>query len=252
MSTRLKTKVISLASAFDRRSMVSECLLQRADLDWTFFDAFGAIGDCPLESCERKQISRFGRPLTSAEIGCFKSHYKILHTHARQDKEEWMLVLEDDVWIDPSFDIQDVIGFCNTNKIDYCRLFAKSYKPARVIGWISGFRQIIRFKTDPYGAQAYIINISGAKKVLDGLTGIFMPIDDEFGRFWRHGLAPISVFPFPVVERATLSQINTLRIKANTSRCRWRIDLISFRIAEKLRKSIYNLRLDFGQGQRLK
>ena len=248
MSTSLKAKVISLASAVERRSAVFECLSQRTDLDWTFFNALGPHDDPPLGSCEKDQISRFGRPLTVSEIGCFKSHYQILLDHSLQDKDAWLLVLEDDIWIDPSFDIQEVLDFCNKNKIDYCRLFAKSYKPARVIGWISGFRQIIRFKTDPYGAQAYLINISGAKTIVSGLTKIVFPIDDELGRFWRHDLPPFSVFPFPVVERNAVSQIEAHRNQSNTTRIYWRIDLLSFRIAEKIRKTIYNLRLDFGQG----
>jgi len=248
MGTSLKAKVISLESAVERRSAIFEFLSQRTDLDWTFFNALGPHDESPIGPSEKDQISKFGRPLTAAEIGCFRSHYQILLDHSLQDKDAWLLVLEDDTWIDPTFDIQEVLEFCNKNKIDYCRLFAKSYKPARVIGWISGFRQIIRFKTDPYGAQAYLINIFGAKRIVGGLTSIVLPIDDELGRFWRHGLAPISVFPFPVVERNAVSQIEAHRNHRNKSRIYWRIDLISFRIAEKIRKTIYNLRLDFGIG----
>jgi len=248
MSTSLKAKVISLASAVERRSNIFECLSQRTDLDWTFFDALGPYDESPIGPCVKDQISKFGRPLTAGEIGCFKSHYQILLDHSLQNNDAWLLVLEDDIWIDPGFDIQEVLEFCNKSKIVYCRLFAKSHKPARVIGWISGFRQIIRFKTDPYGAQAYLINIFGAKKIVAGLTKIVLPIDDELGRFWRHGLTPISVFPFPVIERNAVSQIEAHRNQRNKSRIHWRIDLISFRMAEKIRKTIYNLRLDFGKG----
>lgn len=248
MCFSLKAKVISLASATDRRSAISDCLSQRSDLEWIFFDALGPHDGSLLESCERQQMSRFGRPLTATEIGCFKSHHKILLDHSLQDKNAWLLVLEDDVWIDPSFDIKEVLEYCEENRIDYCRLFAKSYQPAQIIGRISGFRHIIRFKTDPYGAQAYLINIAGARRIVKGLTEIVMPIDDELGRFWRHGLTPVSVFPFPVVERNAASQLETDRDQSNKSRTFWRIDLISFRTAEKIRKTIYNLNLNFGHG----
>lgn len=236
----INTLVVSLKHATERRAQMCELLQGRHDLNWDFFDAQGPDSPLSLTSNSERQIAKFGRPLTNGEVGCFKSHYKVISEHAQQNKDDWLLVLEDDVWLDPAFNLEEVITYCDTHELTYCRLFAKAYKPAEVIGMLSGFRQMVRFKTDPYGTQAYLIHRKGAARFIDSVEHIDIPVDDEIGRFWRHGLYPVSVFPFPVVERSVPSSIETGRDQGNVQRVFFRPDLIAHRVKEKIGKILAN------------
>lgn len=241
---RYEIAVISLPGS-SRREQVRENLGARPDACWSFFDGLTARAEVPgLLSQPDRQVARFGRTLSDAEIGCFKSHVSLLRDFLYHRTHPWLLVMEDDVWLDDRFDIAEVIDFAEARGLHYIRLFAKAYKPARVIGSLSGFRQVIRFTTDPYGAQAYLISREGAHAFLDTIGYIERPVDDELGRFWRHGLLPVAVFPFPAVERAVASTLEKEREAGNQVRIRYRHDLLAHRIAEKLRKTMANLRED--------
>lgn len=238
-STNLKCIVISLPSAADRRSKVRENLDQCDSLNWDFFDALEA--DSPqveLPQGTREQIDHFGRALALNEIGCYKSHYHVLKAHSEENG--WLLVIEDDVYIDEKFNIRELIDYLEKNKLLYVRLYAKRYKAAKVIGALSGFKQVVRFKTDPYGTQAYLIHSSGAKKFIQSQNRIVRPIDDEFGRFWVHHLWPISVFPFPAVERSVASSIDGEREEQNVGRKNRNPIYLKRRVVEKVRKMIAN------------
>jgi glycosyl transferase, family 25 len=235
--------VISLPSALSRRAAIGNVLDQRNDIRWHFFDALKADSRVEdLETDEGRQIAKYGRALVPAEIGCFKSHYSVLADFVRSGNTEWILVLEDDVWIDPEFDIGELLKLADGIGISYVRLFAKVHKPAKSLARLSNFRHLIRFLTDPYGTQAYLIRKDGASRFIDGLTSIDVPIDDELGRFWRHGLFPYSVFPFPAVERSVVSSIEVDRSEGTKIRVRYRFDLIARRAVEKMRKVAVNFR----------
>jgi len=239
---RYEIAVISLRGS-PRREQVRENLRELQNVAWSFFDGLTADVDVPgISNIPERQIARFGRLLSNGEIGCFKSHISLLSNFLHHRSHPWILIMEDDVWLDDRFDLGEVIDFAEAQGLHYVRLFAKAYKPAHVIGHLSGFRQVIRFKTDPYGTQAYLISKRGASTFLRNLQYIERPIDDEFGRFWHHGLHPVSVFPFPAAERAVPSIIEGGREGGSVARIRFRGDLLTFRAVEKLRKSMTNLR----------
>jgi glycosyl transferase family 25 len=240
--TQIDVVVISLRTSVERRRGMVETLSRFASPDWRFFDGLGA--DAPVQglvNSPEAQMRRFGRLLSRAEIGCYKSHYSVIRHHALPGGPYWMLVLEDDVWIDSDFDLDSITDYADRNGIEYVRLFAKMYKPADIVKVIDGFRQIIRFRTDPYGAQAYLIGKEGAKRFVDGLDRIAMPIDDELGRFWRHGLDAYCVFPFPVVERSVPSGISVSRDESSSSRKTFNPARSLNRLSEKLRKTLHNI-----------
>jgi glycosyl transferase family 25 len=238
---KIETVVVSLKDALDRRDEVKDNLDANVQLSWRFFDACTAETDVGIESSERIQISRFGRSLSAGEVGCFKSHFKVMTDFVANSNSEWLLVIEDDVWLDPRFDLKEVTDVCKNNNINYMRLYAKAYKPAKFVHRISRFNQIIRFSTDPYGTQAYLINKAGATRFIESLDGINVPIDDELGRFWNNSLTPYAVFPFPAIERNVHSQIEQSRVAGTRQRKKFELGLILFRISEKVKKTIYNL-----------
>jgi glycosyl transferase, family 25 len=240
---KLNTVVVSLQSAVERRSDCTENLQQNRHIDWRFFDAMTSSAPCAVESDPIAQISHIGRHLTANEIGCFKSHFCVLKEFVASTESDWLLVLEDDVWLDPNFALFEVVDFAEAKGIGYVRLFAKAYKPASIVGSLSGFRHIIRFHSDPFGAQAYVINKRFASRFVTSLDRILRPIDDELGRFWQNGLVPFAVFPFPAIEKSVPSQLDESRTSVTRDRAKYRFDLIAFRITEWLKKRIHNIKL---------
>ncbi|MDH4441207.1 MAG: glycosyltransferase family 25 protein [Rhizobium sp.] len=242
MAARFETVVISLIHAVARREAVADNLDGRRDTAWRFFDALRADSDAvSLPSVPDRQVARYGRRLGASEIGCFKSHYAVLQAFLREGGTPWLLVLEDDVWLDPAFDIAEVIDAAEQRELNCVRLFVKMHKPARMLGMLSGFRQLLRYTSEPYGMQAYLISKAGAAAFVNSIQSIDLPIDDELGRFWRHKLPPVSVFPFPAVERAVPSNLEADRQSHGASRVSWRLRLIAFRVSEKLQKIAFNL-----------
>lgn len=195
----LEARVISLPTSHDRRASVGENL-RHLPFRWRFFDAMAGDAPSPLHESAERQIARFGRRLGAGEIGCFKSHIALLEDFARRPDPCWLLVIEDDVWIDTGFPFADIVALLEREGIHYLRLFARRHKAADVVRDL-GTRQLIRFRTDPHGTQAYLIDRAGAERLRSTLRSIDMPIDDAMGRFWTHGLDPYAIFPFPAVER---------------------------------------------------
>lgn len=235
----MKCKVISMTNADARRARVVAMLSKEKKLDWSFFNAFGPRSDIGLNEDSNKQIRLYGRNLTTAEIGCFKSHYSVIKDHA-DNGSGWLLVLEDDVYLDSNFDFTELIHLLEKNGIGYCRLFAKAYKQARCIASLSGFRQLIRFSTDPYGTQAYLIDIHSARDFIGSVNDISLPIDDEMGRFWKNGLVPYCIFPFPCIELAVPSSISNDRDEYNSSRNTRSLSFLYHKFLDKIHKTYFN------------
>lgn len=204
---RCAIRVVSLVEATARRARVT------ADLagfphPWTFLDGCRADTPSVATPAPEAQIARFGRVLTGGEIGCFKSHLQALESFDAPGAPDWLLVLEDDVWIDPDLDLAGLIAVLEAEEIGYLRLFQRTHVP----GWPViqlGPRQIVYLATDPYGTQAYLISRRAAARFRRHLarTGnrIVRPVDDEFGRFWEHGLEIFALVPSPAVERTAPS-----------------------------------------------
>lgn len=245
--------VISLPNAIDRRRQIEKNLSENAGIKWTFTDGLRSDSDkIDLDISIVEQMRHFGRPLSASEIGCFKSHMLAMRNFLASGTTRWLLVLEDDILMDPNFDLDELLLFIEARGINYIRLYAKRYKAAEVIGNLSGFRQVIRFWTDPYGAQAYLISARGAEMFNSYIDCIKLPIDDELGRFWRHTLDPYCVFPFPIIERSVPSYISNDRDGLQNKRDEYSLTRICTRCSEKLRKHYYNLRyrlLNFGLGR---
>jgi glycosyl transferase family 25 len=235
----LEARVISLAASVARRRAVTESLAS-FPYPWSFFDALGSSSHALVDGSADRQLAHFGRQLGAGEIGCFKSHAALLEEFRSQAAgADWLLVIEDDVWIDTDFPFAETVALAEREGIHYLRLFARRYKPADVVRDL-GARQLIRFRTDPYGTQAYLIDREGARRFLSGIRSIDMPIDDALGRFWIHRLDPYAIFPFPAVERGT-SVIQGDRSNALSARSRPGLHRRLSQASAYVRKRLYNL-----------
>ncbi len=237
MPQRVEARIVSLATSADRRALVAENLKSFC-IPWKFHDAVRGGGVCRFEPSIARQLRCFGRALTDGEVGCFKSHVLAMQEFERSESLDWLLVIEDDVWVDPKFDFLALIEFLDRRELNYVRLYSRRWKPASLIAYF-GERQFIRFKTDPYGMQAYLLNRRGAKQFLQSFDTIDRPIDDELGRFWKNKLDIYSIFPFPVIERSVASTL--LEERSKISKSFPTIGRYFYRIAEFSQKQMANL-----------
>ena len=199
--------VISLASAAERRRSAAE-RLHALQWPWRFFDAHTAVDNELPYDPERAALCR-GYRLTPAEIGCFSSHFNCIKLHAsRSDaKPTHMLVLEDDVVLDPCFDVAVIPALMSRLEIDYLRLFSRFMTRSKYLGRVGSNRSLYRFVVPPYGAQAYAISRAGARRFIDSVSQIERPVDDELDRYWVNDLPAYALFPYPVIESSATTTV---------------------------------------------
>ncbi|MAM63147.1 glycosyltransferase family 25 protein [Maritimibacter sp. UBA3975] len=205
----LAIRVISLTDSTERRAAVAKNL-SAATFDWAFHDAHRPGDDSALIPDPEGQKRLFGRTLTPGETACYMSHVAAIETFQAMPELDWLLVMEDDVWIDPDFPYAELAGALDARDIGYIRLFAREWKRG-LPQFRFGERQILYLTSDPYGAQGYLIRRDRARAFRARLTHIQRPIDDELGRFWENGLGNHILFPFPLIERHMPSTLNSAR-----------------------------------------
>ena len=230
-------RVISLPGSPRRAAMAAQ-LAAIAQLDWSFFDAATAVPDwlCHDSAVVRRTIRR---DMTPGELGCFASHARLWRWLATQPAGTAMVVLEDDLLLDPAF-FAGLPAFAKAAPADYLRLYAKVPAAATVIGRAAG-RHLVRYRGIAFGTQAYLIRQPAAARFAASITAIARPIDDEMDRFWAH----IGLFPFPVRELGLPSTIEGER--RGLPPATWRdIAFQGRRIGEGLRRRAANLRVRFG------
>jgi glycosyl transferase family 25 len=238
MPVSLRVVVISLAGSA-RRAEVQRRLDATADVPWSFFDACTKSDAHPYDP--ERSIRRWGRHLTASEVGCAASHLAVIKEAGGNQDYDWTLVLEDDVVLDPKFDLRGATLMCDDLGLDYLRLYARLLAPLHTLAWIDQ-RQLIRFRRSPMGCQAYLISRKGAAQAAARTPRIEYPVDWEMDRFWHNGLANYALYPFPVIEFVGPSTVSKFpggpRPDAYQLACRG-----AYRASEYLRRWAANLAL---------
>lgn len=183
--------IINLETDIDKKKHM-ENLFESNNLEGRFIDAvYGK--NLPVEDIERvynKQlaIKECGRELTFGEIGCTLSHLKIYQTMLDENIEQ-AVVLEDDVLLSPTF--LNVINNVSSFPVDYELMLLGYYSdevtektsPAniwskqKIVNGVNAQRLVM----PTYGTHGYLINLTGAKKLVKELELIKKPIDHYTG-----------------------------------------------------------------------
>jgi glycosyl transferase family 25 len=197
--------VISLPSATERRRKL-DGLFEGTGLNWSYFDAHTSLKHSGLRYDLGEVKKRFGRTLSAPEIAVCSSHVAVLNDFLQRGSTEYVLVLEDDVIFDTDFALDEFSAFCLENGIDYIRLFGKHYAEAVRLGFFFD-RSIIRYKTSPAGAQAYLMSKNGARLFIENYRSIVATVDLAMDSFWNLPLPIYSIFPYPIIERYSPTSI---------------------------------------------
>lgn len=233
-----RLSVISLQTAQMRRQVIRDHM-SRCRFGWEFFDARDGSGETDPPYVPANAL---GRRLTRAEIGCFASHFELWRVFLRQPGPSWLCVLEDDVLLDYQFPLEALLARADAAGIHYIRLYSRFIRPFRVVAKF-GERQLIRYRTAPYGTQAYLIRRTAAARLVESVTEIVRPIDDELDRFWAHDLPIYAIFPYPAFEFEAAGQIRRRISRVYERPVADRTHHLIHRAREKLLKHRADLRL---------
>jgi glycosyl transferase, family 25 len=203
----LEIVVISLPTSTQRRGLVAE-RLNSLPWPWRFFDAHTSA-DNRLPYDPERAFLRRGYRLKSGEIGAFSSHYECMRQHAAavDPARPYLVVLEDDVLLDGSFDLDIIPKLMTALRIEYLRLYSRFITRVRYLGRVGVSRGLYRFIVPPYGSQAYVVSRTGAQRFVQSVTCIERPIDDEMDRYWVNGLPAFALFPYPALELSLQSTV---------------------------------------------
>src|SRR5271154_4548425 len=189
--------VISLAGASERRALMTT-RLGEAGIAFEFFDAVDGRGfdveSQPIYD-RRARLAKFGHGLIGGEIGCLLSHRAVLRKIAEGGTA---LVFEDDVILNPDIgrvvaalmrrqDRWELVRFLGAPKV-------MRQTQRRILSLGEGY-WMTRLRSMPGAAHAYLVNPSGARKLLRYLDRTPYPIDMLMGRPWKTGVGNFTVRP---------------------------------------------------------
>lgn len=232
----IAVRVVSLAGSPRRVGMAAQlgCV---PGLDWAFFDACETLPP-GLRHDPAATRSAIGRDLTRGELGCYASHWSLWTWVGTRPSGTILIVLEDDLLIDPGFFANLPQFAASLPRIPYLRLHAKAPAAARVIGRVAG-RHLVRYRGMAFGTQAYLVRQPAAARFAARLAVIDRPVDDAMDRYWASGVPSHGVFPFPVLELAGPSTIEAARRAPPGSGVAGQ----RRRVTEALRRTAANFRL---------
>ncbi|HTQ08040.1 MAG TPA: glycosyltransferase family 25 protein [Polyangiaceae bacterium] len=204
--SRTLVEVISMASALERRAEFAAAAAATGSR-FTFVDA-ATSAPLGVPHDPRAATRRFGRPLTPAEVGCFASHHAAWQ-RLLDGGDEQRIVLEDDVMVDwPALDGLARADFSALG-LDFIRFYSTHpfrYSPV-ITRFSSPHRHLVRARGMFLGSQGYLFTRRAAQAFVAGARAITMPVDWYLGRYWEFGFPNYCLFPFPVIERETVSHI---------------------------------------------
>ena len=142
-------------------------------------------------------------PLKKTEIGCYISHLKACEKIVR-DNLDYAIILEDDIILEPYFEIiPDVINSID-KKWNYIKLIFSGRKKKIIertpvdVGIFYDFPyefELVKWKKPPFGTQAYAISKEGAVEFLKKRSVFYRPIDVNLQFTWETNLDVMGLIP---------------------------------------------------------
>ena len=125
----------------------------------------------------------YDRPLSAAQLGCALSHVNAVRAIADVQEEDYAVVFEDDVELDPAFEskIRDMISCMDANSwIDVVNLYVWPQDRVKLDAASRAVGEIVRVPiVGHFGAQCIMYRKSSAKKVLRRVLPLRNPWDDQ-------------------------------------------------------------------------
>jgi len=137
--------------------------------------------------------------LTSTEVGCYLSHYRLIR-QAYDRGVEHVCIFEDDVVAEEGLG-DPIRAICALDDSAHLvRLMSLRIRKRKVVQSLPSGHSLVRPLRGALGAQGYVLNRIGMKKILDHGANIYMPIDKLYDSFFLFDLNCFSVEPHAIYE----------------------------------------------------
>ncbi|WP_344936777.1 glycosyltransferase family 25 protein [Zhongshania borealis] len=196
MSKNCTCWVISLNPASENtQKLIADLAAQ--GLNAEIFPAVdGRAGMPSLEGDERflddLAMVRHGKHLTASELGCYLSHLRAAK-QAYDEGYQHICLMEEDVVIEPLFG--DVYRSVLDKELDMVRMMSLRIRKRVVLDKLVGEHRLVRPVRGGLGAQAYVLNRAGMKKLFTYGQKIYEPIDKVMDHFFLFDLQVFAVEP---------------------------------------------------------
>ncbi|MGG2079125.1 glycosyltransferase family 25 protein [Lelliottia nimipressuralis] len=190
---QFSVKILSLKDAHERRSKVTNEFVKKSKIPFSFFD--GIYGKNLTEDELREVYSQelavktLSRTLTLGEIGATYSHY-LIFKEAYERGDEFVVILEDDCFIDINFDevLASIIEQTDSNNDEVIFIQKHTSENEHIIksliskNIMKGYTLNRMLGSAQYfvGAYGYIVTRAAMKKLLDSYLPIYCVCDHWF------------------------------------------------------------------------
>lgn len=177
-SIEIPVWIINLKRDTERLQFMQE-QMQRLGIDYRVIEAVDGRGLAVDEKAPYSKsiaLRDFGRELTPGEIGCALTHIKIWKLILDEGIEE-ALILEDDVHIGMA--MIEVLKHRDRLPQDYQHInFSTNARQVPFGEFVTDIYRASRHSERPYLTSAYLLTQTGANKLLDLVSPLYMPIDN--------------------------------------------------------------------------
>lgn len=144
--------------------------------------------------------------LTSSEIGCYLSHYRLIK-QAYECGLTHVALFEDDVVAEPG--LGEVMRKILTlgEEAHLVRLMALKIRKRKVVQALNNQFDLVRPVRGSLGTQGYILNREGMRRILESGARIFMPIDSFYDSFFVFDFNCYGIEPHTIYELGGPSNI---------------------------------------------
>jgi glycosyl transferase family 25 len=229
-------RVINLDKSGDRRQAFMQ-MASGTKLDWAFFPAYTGPTE-PLQYDARVATRRWGRPLSSSEIGCYASHFKLWEWLADSDCDQ-AIIFEDDVIADWAIIEQLTVNRFGDYGIHLLRLHTLYPFNFKIVKYrlFSPQNHLVRVVGMAFGTVAYLLTKAAARILVSNYSVVAAPVDWVLARYWEHRIVGYCMFPFPVIERHSPSTIGDERHALSHSAVYDRIARVGWRIHDRTQRA---------------
>ena len=190
--TDIVLHVINLPGSAERHVSM-EAQAAALGLSLTFFEAVNGQVAHPLFAHVHagKRQARKGRPFRPGELGCWASHYLLWQQCVESGKP--MVVLEDDIVLDPQFpELVRALSLVPED-VGYFRLHAED-RPS--LAWRRfGSFVLHRYLQNPSCTFGYYLAPVAAERFLRHAAEWVVPVDDYMDLAWLHGVDCLGLKP---------------------------------------------------------
>jgi glycosyl transferase family 25 len=216
--------VINLKRSVDRRASI-RAELDRLGMEYELVEGVDGRELGPEELAANYSpsaaVELIRRELTLGEVGCSLSHLRLYQRQVDEGHEE-VVILEDDVHIDPSF--PDILKRREAFPADWeLVLFHRVNNPPVSI-WgsrrIDRHHRCVKFASIVDGTVGYLLRLSGARKLLEYGYPVRVPADCLTGGKFKTGVRLYGLDP-PCVRHSVYGAAHSTMPEVYALRRRW-------------------------------